>query len=294
MALLEISNLQLAMGTFEGEKTVLRDVNLVVEKGSITGVVGETGSGKSLTGLSISRLVPTPPGRYVGGTIRFDGRDILSASEAEMQRLRGRDIGMIFQDPTTNLNPAFRIGTQMVDMALAAARDDAGLLGLPSHAGRRERAAAARRLAVSLLGRVGIVEPEQRIDAYPHQFSGGMRQRVLIAMALIGQPRLLIADEPTTALDVSVQAQVLKLIHSLVQERQLTVIFITHNLGVVAQLCDNVAVMRTGEIVEYGAVRQVLKSPAHAYTKALLASVPTRAMKRGELRFMLEGEAGPA
>jgi ABC-type dipeptide/oligopeptide/nickel transport system ATPase component len=143
MALLEISNLQLAMGTFEGEKTVLRDVNLVVEKGSITGVVGETGSGKSLTGLSISRLVPTPPGRYVGGTIRFDGRDILSASEAEMQRLRGRDIGMIFQDPTTNLNPAFRIGTQMVDMALAAARDDAGLLGLPSHAGRRERAACS-------------------------------------------------------------------------------------------------------------------------------------------------------
>jgi ABC-type dipeptide/oligopeptide/nickel transport system ATPase component len=176
-----------------------------------------------------------------------------------------------------------------VDIALAAAASDSGLIGVRPGAGRRERRAAARRVAVELLGRVGIADPESRIDAYPHQFSGGMRQRVLIAMALTGRPQLLIADEPTTALDVSVQAQVLQLIHSFVKDRGLTVAFITHNLGVVAQLCDKVAVMRLGEIVEFGDVCRVLKAPEHSYTRALLASVPTRDTKRGELKVVLEG-----
>ena len=294
MALLEILDLKLSMRSFEGENLVLKGINLAVEKGSITGIVGETGSGKSLTGLSISRLVPTPPGKYLAGTIRFDGTDVLRASEPEMQRLRGRQIGMIFQDPTTNLNPVFRVGTQMVDIALAAAKNDPELIGVTWAATRRQRHDAARRLSIDLLGRVGIADASERIDAYPHQFSGGMRQRVLIAMALIGRPKLLIADEPTTALDVSVQAQVLRLIYSFVMNRHLTVVFITHNLGVVAQICSKVAVMRLGEIVEFGDVREVLKHPRHPYTRALLASVPTRETKRGDLRVMTEGEASPA
>jgi peptide/nickel transport system ATP-binding protein len=284
-ALLRISGLRLAMRSYDGETEVLKGIDLTIPAGRIAGVVGETGSGKSLTGLSVTRLVPTPPGRYLGGSIRFDGREVLSASEAEMLALRGRHISMIFQDPTTNLNPAFRIGTQMVDAALALARRDPEVLPAANGAGRRARRAAARALAVELLGRVGIPDPATRIDAYPHQFSGGMRQRVLIAMALIGRPRLLIADEPTTALDVSVQAQVLALIHSFVRDRGLAVMFITHNLGVVAQLCQEVNVMRMGEVVEAGPVGRVLKAPAHPYTRALLASVPTREMRRGELTY---------
>jgi ABC-type dipeptide/oligopeptide/nickel transport system ATPase component len=285
--LLRISGLRLAMRSYEGETEVLKGIDLTIPEGRISGVVGETGSGKSLTGLSVTRLVPTPPGRYLGGSIRFDGRDILSASEADMLALRGRHISMIFQDPTTNLNPAFRIGTQMVDAALALARRDPEVLPAAHGAGRRARRAAARVLAVELLGRVGIPDPGTRIDAYPHQFSGGMRQRVLIAMALIGRPRLLIADEPTTALDVSVQAQVLALIHSFVRDRGLAVMFITHNLGVVAQLCQDVNVMRMGEVVEAGPVGRVLKAPEHPYTRALLASVPTREMRRGELTYTM-------
>ncbi len=288
MALLDIKGLRLAMTSFDGETEVLKGIDLTIPQGAIAGVVGETGSGKSLTGLSVSRLVPTPPGRYLGGRILFDGHDMLAASEEEMRALRGTRISMIFQDPTTNLNPAFRISTQMVDAALAVASRDPDILSLPATARRRQKRAVARQLAIEMLGRVGIVDPAQRIDAYPHQFSGGMRQRVLIAMALIGRPKLLIADEPTTALDVSVQAQVLALIHSFVVDRGLTVMFITHNLGVVAQICNEVAVMRQGEIVEAGPVAKVLTSPAHAYTRALMASVPTREMKRGDLSFSVD------
>ena len=286
--LLRIEGLRLAMRDYDGETEVLKGVDLAIAPGRIAGVVGETGSGKSLTGLTVSRLVPTPPGRYLGGRVRLDGRDLLAASEAEMLALRGRHVAMIFQDPTTNLNPAFRIGTQMVDCALALARRDPEVLSLPAGAGRRARRVAARALAVDLLGRVGIPDPAERIDAYPHQFSGGMRQRVLIAMALLGRPRLLIADEPTTALDVSVQPQVLGLIHGFVRDRGLAVMFITHNLGVVAQLCHTVSVMREGEIVEDGPVGRVLKAPAHPYTSALLGSVPTRETERGTLAFSLD------
>jgi ABC-type glutathione transport system ATPase component len=287
--LLEIDDLNLAMRSFEGEIQVLNGVSFSVRCGEIWGIVGETGSGKSLTGLSVSRLVPTPPGRYLRGSVRFQGRDMLKQSEETMRTLRGRRIGMIFQDPTTNLNPAFRIGTQLVDVALHAGRLDPSLLGLDARASRRARNHAAEQHAVAMLEKVGIPNAAARLRDYPHQFSGGMKQRVLIAMALIGRPDLLVADEPTTALDVSVQAQILRLIHGLVEEHNLGVLFITHNLGVVAQLCTHVAVMYAGAIVESGPVRDVLKNPQHDYTRGLLASVPRPSMKRGELRGLAGG-----
>jgi peptide/nickel transport system ATP-binding protein len=286
MALLDIRDLHLTMSTFDGDAHVLNGIDLSVERGEIWGLVGETGCGKSLTGLSIARLVPTPPGRYLRGSIRLDGRDLLQSSEDEMRRLRGRHIGMIFQDPTTNLNPVFRIGDQMIDVALHAGAVDPSILGVEPSASRRRRKVVARRLAVEMLEKVGIPNAYSRIDDYPHQFSGGMRQRVLIAMALIGKPELLIADEPTTALDVSVQAQILRLIYQLVQEYELAVLLITHNLGVVAQLCTHVAVMYAGNIIESGTVHAVFKQPTHPYTRALLDAVPTVAHKRGELRSL--------
>jgi peptide/nickel transport system ATP-binding protein len=277
MALLEIRDLHLAMRSFDGEAHVLNGIDLSVERGEVWGLVGETGCGKSLTGLSVSRLVPSPPARYMQGEIRFDGRDLLKLSEREMQGLRGHRIGMIFQDPTTNLNPVFRIGTQLVDVALAAARRDPTIL--PAPGGQK----GARALAVQMLEKVGIPDAAGRIGDYPHQFSGGMRQRVLIAMALIGRPDLLIADEPTTALDVSVQAQILRLLKAMVAEFEMGVVLITHNLGVVAQTCSHVAVMYAGNIVERGPVRKVLTAPAHPYTHALLRAIPTRGVPRGAL-----------
>jgi peptide/nickel transport system ATP-binding protein len=235
--------------------------------------VGETGCGKSLTGLSVSRLVPTPPGRYLKGEIRFDGQDLLRLAEAQMQSLRGTRIGMIFQDPTTNLNPAFRIGTQLVDVALSPRAATRGAV-------RRAGAARRGRWRCRCWKRSAFPNPAERLHDYPHQFSGGMRQRVLIAMALIGRPDLLIADEPTTALDVSVQAQILRLIRGMVDEFDMGVLMITHNLGVVAQSCTHVAVMYAGNIVESGPVRDVLMAPRHPYTQALLAAIPT-APRRG-------------
>jgi oligopeptide/dipeptide ABC transporter ATP-binding protein len=283
MALLEIDDLHLTMRSFDGVAHVLNGVTLAVERGEIWGLVGETGAGKSLTGLSINRLVPTPPGDYTGGAIRFDGVDLLELAEPALRRIRGKRIAMIFQDPTTNLNPSFRIGSQMVDVALHAASAEPGVLGLPAGAGRRQRAAAARALAIRLLDRVGIRNATARIDDFPHQFSGGMRQRVLIAMALIGRPDLLIADEPTTALDVSAQAQILDLLHDLVQEYRLAVVFVTHNLGVVARLCTHTAVLYAGSIVESGPTRDVLDAPLHPYTRGLINSLPTATTERGKL-----------
>ena len=274
MALLDIDDLHLEMRSFEGAAHILNGVSLRIERGEIWGLVGETGCGKSLTGLSVARLVATPPARYLRGSIRFDGQDVLALSERAMRGLRGRRIGMIFQDPTTNLNPVFTIGTQMIDVALAA--------GMPG-VGRAARLRAARARAIALLDRVGIVDAAARIDDYPHQFSGGMRQRVLIAMALIGRPDLLIADEPTTALDVSVQAQILRLLHGLVHDDGLTLLLITHNLGVVAQLCSHVAVMYAGNVVEQGPVRAVFHGPRHPYTRALMAAVPGVGGGRGKL-----------
>ena len=284
MPLLDVKNLSLAMRSFDGEAQILRGIDLAIERGEIWGMVGETGSGKSLTGLSISRLIPSPPARYLAGSILFEGRDLMLVQDREMRALRGRRIGMIFQDPTTNLNPAFQIGAQLIDVALHAGRADPSVLGLREVPSARRLRDAARARSVEMLDRVGIVRADERIHDYPHQFSGGMRQRVLIAMAMIGKPDLLIADEPTTALDVSVQAQILRLIHDLVAERNIGVLLITHNLGVVAQICSHVAVMYSGRILEKGPVDHVLKRPRHAYTQALLASVPTVHTKRGELR----------
>ena len=282
--LLSIRDLHLRMSSFDGRAHVLNGINLTVNRGEIWGLVGESGCGKSLTGLSVSRLQPTPPAHYTAGEILLEGQDLLKLSASDMQRLRGKRIGMIFQDPTTNLNPAFRIGEQLVDVALAAAERDPDVIGCAPNAGRRERRQAARKLAGEMLTRVGIPNALARLDDYPHQFSGGMRQRVLIAMALIGRPDLLIADEPTTALDVSVQAQILELIKNSVKDFDMGVVLITHNLGVVAQTCSHVAVMYAGNIVESGPVAGVIGNPVHPYTRALMSAIPTRETKRGELR----------
>jgi len=283
VALLEIDNLHLAMRSFEGEAHVLNGVSLSLERGDVVGLVGETGCGKSLTGLSVSRLVACPPGRYLGGRVMFDGADVLSLPEAAVRRLRGRRIGMIFQDPTTNLNPAFRVGTQMTDVLLHAAAADPAILGSASGIARRR---AARDAAARMLDRVGIPDATRRVDDYPHQFSGGMRQRVLIGMALLGRPDLLVADEPTTALDVSVQAQILRLLHGLVQQDGLSVLLITHNLGVVAQVCSHVAVMYAGSVVEHAPVRALFRHPRHPYTRALLDALPSPQHARGALRSL--------
>ncbi len=282
--LLRIEDLHLWMRSYEGDAHVLAGIDLQVRRGEIWGMVGETGCGKSLTGLTISRLAPTPPGRYSAGRVLFDGQDLLQLDESAMRPLRGRRIGMIFQDPTTNLNPVYRVGEQLVDVALQAARSSPEILGVPAKASRSERLKAARALAGRMLEMVRIPNAQARLDDYPHQFSGGMRQRVLIAMALIGRPDLLVADEPTTALDVSVQAQILALLKDMVREFDMAVLLITHNLGVVAQTCSHVAVMYAGTIVERGPVREVLRAPRHPYTRALLASLPTRDKKRGELQ----------
>jgi peptide/nickel transport system ATP-binding protein len=283
MALLEIDNLHLRLRSFDGEAQVLAGVSLSLERGQILGLVGETGCGKSVTGLSVSRLIASPPARYTEGQIRLDGKNLLALDEAHMRTLRGRRIGMIFQDPTTNLNPAFRVGEQMVDVALSIAVHSPDILGLTAQASGRARRQAARALAIEWLNRVGIVEAERRIDHYPHEFSGGMRQRVLIAMAMMGRPDVLIADEPTTALDVSVQAQIMALMHELVVQHNIGIIFITHNLGVVAQLCTHVAVMYAGQVAEVGTVDRVFANPQHPYTRALLQSVPSRHSVRGSL-----------
>ena len=281
--LLHIDNLHLTMRSFEGEAHVLNGVDLALERGEIWGLAGETGCGKSITGLSVSRLVKAPPAQYRGGRILFDGQDVLGLSERAMRRLRGRAISMIFQDPSTNLNPVLRVGEQIADVAYEIGRHAPEVLGLDERAGRLRRRRAARALAVQMLERVGIPDAARRAQDYPHQFSGGMRQRVLIAMALVGQPRLLIADEPTTALDVTLQAQILDLLSGLVRDSGTAVLMITHNLGVVAQICSHVAVMYAGHVVEAGPTRSVLQSPRHPYTRALLAALPRPGMARGQL-----------
>ncbi len=285
--LVEIRNLRLNFTTFDGVSKVLAGVDLKLEKGDVLGLVGETGCGKTMTALSIPRLIPCPPGQIVDGEILFEGEDVLAKTEAEMRELRASRMAMIFQDPTTNLNPVFTIEEQMVD-TITCRMGAHWALGLTPFSRlqqtAQEKRRQARKKAVEMLTRVGIPNAEQRIRSYPHEFSGGMKQRVLIAMAIAGEPHLLIADEPTTALDVSIQAQILRLIKELVNEFHLSVLLITHNLGVVAKICNQVAVMYAGRVIETGTIHEIFKAPKHPYTVGLLNAIPTRERKRGELQ----------
>lgn len=259
-ALLEVKNLKTGFKTDEGSFLAVDDISFTVEKGKTLGIVGESGCGKSVTSLSIMRLIPDPPGKIMGGQILFNGRDLLKLSEDEMRKIRGNDIAMIFQEPMTSLNPVFTIGNQIAE---AIALHQKGL-----------SKAQIRAKTIEMLRLVNIPEPDKRVDEYPHQLSGGMRQRVMIAMALSCNPSLLIADEPTTALDVTIQAQILDLVRKLQRELQASMILITHDLGVVAETCDDVAVMYAGRIVEYGSVEDIFYRPKHRYTKGLLNSIP--------------------
>jgi len=244
----------------EGPVAAVDDVSFEIEPGSTLGVVGESGSGKSVTALSIMRLIQEPPGRIASGKVLFQGTDLLSLSERQMQRIRGGKISMIFQDPMTALNPVFTAGNQVAEA-----------IRVHQRAGRRE----ARLRSIELLRQVGIPAPEERVNAYPHQMSGGMRQRVMIAIALACNPELLIADEPTTALDVTVQAGILELIRRLQAERNMAVMLITHDMGVVAETCDRVLVMYAGRIVEKAPVDKLFAAPVHPYTLGLLESIPS-------------------
>ena len=264
-ALVSIRDYRLAFDTFDGTAHVLDGIDLSLDAGDTLGIVGETGCGKSVLARSILALNPSPPARIVSGEIRFRGQDILRLPERDMRKLRGRAISMVFQDPASYLNPLLSVGTQMED---AIRGQDAG-------AGTRARPRrAARALAAELLSAVGLPEPARLLDSHPHQLSGGMRQRVLIAMALAGEPELLVADEPTTALDVTVQAQVLALIARLVAERGLAMILISHDLGVVAASCARVAVMYAGTVVEEAPTAELLARPLHPYARGLIAAVP--------------------
>jgi oligopeptide/dipeptide ABC transporter ATP-binding protein len=264
-ALLEIEDYRLAFDTFDGTLQVLDGIDLRLEAGATLGIVGETGCGKSVLARSLLRLNPSPPARVVSGAIRFEGQDVLRLAEADMRRLRGRRIAMIFQDPASYLNPLLTVGTQLED----------AIRGQDRAAGESPRPRrAAQALSAELLAAVGLPEPARLLASYPHQLSGGMRQRVLIAMALAGNPALLVADEPTTALDVTVQAQVLALIARLVEERGLALMLISHDLGVVSASCARVAVMYAGTVVEEAPTEELIAHPLHPYAQGLLAAVP--------------------
>jgi len=265
--LLEVRNLRVEFPTRHGTLVAIDDVSFGIAPGEILGVVGESGAGKSLTGSAIIGLLD-PPGRIAGGQIRFDGRRIDDLSYDEMRKVRGRHIGAIFQDPLTSLDPLYTVGQQLVETIQAH---------LPMSA------AEARARAIRLLQETGIPAAEQRLDQYPHQFSGGMRQRVVIALALAGEPRLIVADEPTTALDVSIQAQIISLLKRLCREHGAAVMLVTHDMGVIAETCDRVAVMYAGRIAEIGPVGAVIHSPAHPYTVGLMGSIPSMAEDRARL-----------
>ena len=260
MALLDVQDLAVSFVTRNGTNKAVDGISFSVELGKITAIIGESGSGKSVACYSLLGLVPMPPGRIDGGRALFEGRDLLKLEEPELRRIRGRDIAMIFQDPMTCLNPYMTIGKQLMEPLLYH---------------RKVTTAQARARALELLAEVGIRDPESTIDNFPHEFSGGMRQRVMIAMALINEPKLLIADEPTTALDVTIQAQILKLIAELQHRRDIGVIFISHDLAVVADIADTIVVMKQGQIVETGNREGIFRNARHPYTQKLLAAIPT-------------------
>jgi oligopeptide/dipeptide ABC transporter ATP-binding protein len=260
MSLLEVDRLTTAFETQRGEVTAIEEVSFSLESGEILGIVGESGSGKSVTALTIMGLLPQPPARVVSGEVRFEGQVLTRLSDARMRKIRGPGIGMIFQEPMTSLNPVFSIGEQIMETIRAHER----VIG-------REQ----RRRAVELLDKVGIPSAARRLDDYPHLLSGGQRQRVMIAIALACRPRLLIADEPTTALDVTIQAQILDLLMDLRDEFGMAIMLITHNMGVVAEAADRVLVMYAGRVVEQAGVQEIFSGPLHPYTRGLLECVPS-------------------
>ena len=272
--LLEVDDLKMYFHTGDGVVKAVDGVTYTLDRGETLGVVGESGSGKSVTAMTIMGLIEMPPGKIEGGDVRYRGKSLLKMSEREMQQIRGNDIAMVFQDPMTSLNPVYTIGRQLGE-------------GLRLHRGYTKEQATKR--AVELLDMVGIPNPEQRVKDYPHQFSGGMRQRVMIAMGLICHPKLLIADEPTTALDVTIQAQILELMKDLQKKTHMGIIFITHNLGVVAEICDKVCVMYAGKMVEQGPVDDIFYNPSHPYTVGLLRSMPRVDAESHERLIPIEG-----
>ena len=259
MALLEVDNLQVEFATDEGRVRAVDGVSFNIEAGQTLGIVGESGCGKSVTALSVMRLLPQPMGQIVGGAVRFRGRELSTLDLDAMRKVRGADIGMVFQEPMTALNPVHTVGRQLTEAILLH---------------KNIKPEQATRDAVQLLDHVGIPSPDIRMGEYPHQLSGGMRQRVVIAMALACKPALLIADEPTTALDVTIQAQILELISDLQAEMGMAVMMITHDLGVIAETCDEVVVMYAGRMAEQGSVFDIFDRPAHPYTRGLLESIP--------------------
>ena len=268
LPVLDVQGLQTHFFTHGGVVKAVDGVDLRVHAGEIVGLVGESGSGKSITGFSVIGLIDAP-GRIVGGNIRYLGEELVGATDARLQRLRGKEIAMIFQDPMMTLNPVLRVDTQMVEAV---------------HAHEKVSAAAARDRALNALAMVGIPSPQERLLAYPHQLSGGMRQRVAIAIALLNRPKLIIADEPTTALDVTIQAQILYEVQKLCRETGTALVWITHDLAVVSGLADRIAVMYAGRIVESGATDDVIHQPSHPYTQGLINSIPTRATHGSLLR----------
>ncbi|RXT13834.1 ABC transporter ATP-binding protein [Ammoniphilus sp. CFH 90114] len=265
--ILEVKDLHVSFNTYAGEVKAVRGVNFHVGKGESVAIVGESGCGKSVTSQTIMKLIPMPPGQIKQGQILFQGEDIVKKSDKEMEKVRGKDMGMIFQDPMTSLNPTMTIGRQIME-------------GLVKHQGLSR--AEAKERAIEMLRLVGIPNPEARVEQYPHEFSGGMRQRAMIAIALACQPKLLIADEPTTALDVTIQAQIMDLMKDLQEKTGTSIILITHDLGVVAETCDRVVVMYAGQVIETGTVNEIFYSPKHPYTKGLLKSVPRLDLKKDE------------
>jgi oligopeptide/dipeptide ABC transporter ATP-binding protein len=279
MPLLEVKNLNTAFDTDRGLVQVLKDVSFSVEKGKTLGIVGESGCGKSVTSLSIMRLLPKPAGRVLSGEILLEGKNLLDLPFEEMHNIRGKKISMIFQEPMTALNPVHKIGKQLGE-------------GYKLHFPNMSDSDIVSE-SINILNEVGIPLPEQRLNEYPHQLSGGMRQRVMIAMALSCKPDIIIADEPTTALDVTIQAQILRLMNNLQKEKGTAIVFITHDLGVIAQISDDVAVMYCGQVVEQASVRELFANPKHPYTQGLLNSIPRLSDPSKEHLNTIEGMVPP-
>ncbi|RRD40635.1 ABC transporter ATP-binding protein [Leptotrichia sp. OH3620_COT-345] len=265
--ILEVKNLSVSFNTYAGEVKALRNISFSVNRGETLAIVGESGSGKSVTVQTVMKLIPMPPGEIKSGEILFEGEDLVKVSDERMRQLRGGKIGMIFQDPMTSLNPTIKVGKQIME-------------GILIH--KKVSKSEARKQAIDMLEKVGIPKPKERFNQYPHEFSGGMRQRAVIAIALSCEPDLLICDEPTTALDVTIQAQILELINNLKKELNIGVILITHDLGVVAETADRVVVMYAGEKLEEAPVKELFKNPKHPYTWGLLKSLPRLDMKSNE------------